>query len=392
MHQLQRPPHPHRLPPRPRRNSARRAHCCAPRQQRRQQRGVAIITVLVIAVLIVTLAAVIFARQSRAVRQNDNVQALERAWQYTYTLEQYAALQLQIDAKTNKYDTLTDRWATETQQQTVPQANGVTVRFKGKLEDMQARFNLNNLLSQDAEQKGKLDVAALSLLKPFVTNAGLPSGFVDVIADWLDANTLPQSADGAERDFYLSGNMPYLAADMPFVDISEVRLLRLDNIEPQQKDKALKNFLQTVTVLPFKKTTINPNTASKAVLSALGLTNDQLNLIKEKRTNKQAYKTKEAFFQEMGFDPEKDAKQKTLTETFDVTSQYFRLTGEIQIGHARVFLNSLLFREPNGKVRVIMHQFDRASDSSDAQTTKQTTTTTDTDTTNDASNTSANTN
>ncbi len=358
----------------------------------RSQRGVAIITVLVIAVLIVTLATVIFARQSRAVRQNDNVQSLERAWAYVYNLEQFAALQLQIDAKINKFDALTDRWAYDLPEQTVTLNNGAVVRFKGKLEDMQSRFNLNNLLSQDAEQKGKLDGAAYGLLKPFVTNAGLPSGFVDVIADWIDNNAIPQSADGAERDYYMSGNMAYLAADMPMTDISEVRLLRLENLEPQQKSRALDKFLQTVTVLPFKKTTINPNTASKAVLVALGLSNDQLMLINEKRKTKSAYKTKDEFFQAMGFDADKDPKHKTLIDTFDVSSQYFRLTGEININHARVFLNSLLFREPNGKVRVIMHQFDRAIDSQDTQSPQQTTTTTDSDTTNDASDTPANTN
>ena len=358
----------------------------------RSQRGAAIITVLVIAVLIVTLATVIFARQSRAVRQNDNVQSLERAWAYVYNLEQFAALQLQIDAKINKFDALTDRWAYDLPEQNVTLSNGAVVRFKGKLEDMQSRFNLNNLLSQDAEQKGKLDSAAYGLLKPFVTNAGLPAGFVDVIADWIDNNALPQSADGAERDYYMSGNMAYLAADMPMTDISEVRLLRLENLEPQQKSRALDKFLQTVTVLPFKKTTINPNTASKAVLVALGLSNDQLMLINEKRKTKSAYKTKDEFFQAMGFDADKDPKHKTLIDTFDVSSQYFRLTGEININHARVFLNSLLFREPNGKVRVIMHQFDRAIDSQDTQSTQQTTTTTDSDTTNDASDTPANTN
>lgn len=330
-----------------------------PPRSRRPQRGIAILTVLVIAVLIVTLAAAIFARQSRAVRQSDNFQSLERAWQYVFTMEQYAGLQLQLDAKENKYDALSDRWAYDLPTQTLTEDSGAVVKFSGKLEDMQGRFNLNNLVSQEGEQRGKLDGAALNQLKPFVTNTGLPAGFTDAIADWLDANTLPQGLEGAERDYYLSGAVPYLAADMPFADLSEVRLLRLDIQDAKLKDTLLNRFLSTVTVLPFKKTTLNPNTASKEVLKALGLTDAQITLILDKRRAKLAYKSKEEFQRDMAFTPGKDD---VLLNSFDVGSQYFRLTGEVNINRARVFVNSLLLREPNGAVRVIMRQFDRVNE------------------------------
>lgn len=345
-----------------------------PRNPYRQQRGIAILTVLVIAVLIVTLAAVIFARQSRAVRQSDNFQSLERAWQHVFTMEQYAGLQLQIDAKENRYDALTDRWAYTMPERTLNEDSGAVIRFSGKLEDMHGRFNLNNLVSQEGDQRGKLDGAALNQLKPFVTDAGLPAGFSDAIADWLDANTLPQGVDGAERDYYLSGAIPYLAADMPFADPSEVRLLRLEMLDPKLKEHALNQFLSTITVLPFKKTTINPNTASKEVLKALRLSDVQIKQILDKRLAKQIYKSKKEFQRDMAFTPGSDD---ALRDSFDVVSQYFRLSGEVKINRARVFVNSLLFRESTGAVRVIMRQFDRVNE----QPT----------TTNDASNTPANT-
>ncbi|QLQ33145.1 MAG: general secretion pathway protein GspK [Candidatus Thiothrix singaporensis] len=65
-----------------------------------------------------------------------------------------------------------------------------------------------------------------------------------------------------------------------------------------------------------------------------------------KRQAKQAYKSKEEFSRDMGFIPGKDD---VLLDSFDVTSQYFRLSGEVQINRARVFVNSLLFRTPNGR-------------------------------------------
>lgn len=336
---------------------------------RRQQRGIAILSVLVIAVLVVTLAAAVFVRQSRAVRQTDNFQSLERAWQYVLMMEQYAGLQLQLDAKDNKYDALTDRWAQQLPTQTLNEDSGAVVKFTGKLEDLQARFNLNNLLSQDAEQPSKLDGAALNQLKPFVTDAGLPAGFADAIADWLDSNTQPQGLEGAERDYYMSGEIAYLAADMPFADTSEVRLLRLEMQDPEAKNRALNRFLRTVTALPFthppvspnKQTTINPNTASKAVLRAMRLSDSQIASILDKRKRQQAYKSKADFVQEMAFTPGKD-KDDVLLNSFDVTSQYFRLTGEVQISRARVFVNSLLLRDAKGSVRVIMRQFDRVNE------------------------------
>ena len=332
----------------------------APRRKPpRQQRGIAILSVLVIAVLVVTLATVVLARQSRAVRQTDNFQSLERAWQYVFMMEQYAGLQLQLDAKETQYDALTDRWAYSLPTQTLPDESGAVVKFSGKLEDLQGRFNLNNLVSQDGEQRGKLDGAALNQLKPFVTDAGLPAGFTDAIADWLDSNTQPQGINGAERDYYLSGAIPYLAADMPFADPSEIRLLRLEMPDPALKNQALNRFLATVTALPFKKSTINPNTASKAVLTALRLSDNQIALILDKRKLKQAYKSKAEFNQDMAFTPGKDD---VLMNSLDVTSQYFRLTGEVQINRARVFVNSLLMRDPKGGIRVIMRQFHRVNE------------------------------
>jgi general secretion pathway protein K len=161
---------------------------------------------------------------------------------------------------------------------------------------------------------------------------------------------------------------------MPFADPSEVRLLRLEIQDPDLKDKALNRFLSTVTVLPFQKTTINPNTADKTVLKALRLSDAQIALILDKRKLKQAYTSKAEFNQEMAFTPGKDD---VLINSFDVTTQYFRLTGEVQINRARVFVNSLLLRDAKGGVRVIMRQFDRVNEQPI--------------TTNDASNTSANT-
>lgn len=113
-------------------------------------------------------------------------------------------------------------------------------------------------------------------------------------------------------------------------------------------------------------------------MQALRLTNDQIALILEMRQQKRAYKSKNEFIRVMrSINP---TQTQQLAEIFDTNSQYFRLTGEVEINRARVFLNSLLFRTANGQVHVIMRQFSRVNEA----------TTTNTET--DVSNTPANTN
>lgn len=344
----------------------------------RRQRGIAILSVLVIATLVVTLATLILARQSRSIRQTDNFQSLERAWQYALTMEQFAALQLQLDAQENQYDALTDRWAQEWPIPVINDESGATVRITGKLEDMQGRLNLNNLVlqqqttqpnqnqdnnhtraQQQPTRQSGFNNKVRNILQNFVTDAGMPATFTDAIVDWVDDNNQPIGVGGAEQDFYLSGALPYLPANMPFAAPSEVRLVRLDMQDSRQKDQALKRFLGMTSTLPFF-TTINPNTASKAVLQALRLNETQIAYIMEKRTKQQAFTNKGKFVGEMLFDS--NQFRSGLTDLFDVNSQYFRLTGEVSINRARVFVNSLLFRNANGQVRVIMRQFSRVDE------------------------------
>lgn len=336
-----------------------------------RQRGIAILTTLVIAVLIVTLATVIFARQSRAVRQTDDYQSLERAWQYAYSIEQFAGMELQRDAKgSDKSDDLTEDWAINLPTLPLEEGNGVKVgEFNVELEDLQSRYNINNVL----DEKGKLRTNGEDQhLKKLAQSAGLPTSFVSAIIDWMDPDSIIQSGDSAETDYYLSGSIPYRAADIPFVDVSEIRLLRLD-MEPEQKDKALNAFLQNVIALPFR-TTVNANTTNEVVLDAMGLNADRIKTIMDARkpNEEKPFKTSNELFAALKFNPQDKADaalEKQLKETLDVSSNYFRLKGEIKLGRARVFLNSVFYREPGQPIRVIMRQFDRVDENKPETTT-----------------------
>jgi general secretion pathway protein K len=329
-------------------------HRKPPSRNPTQQRGIAILTVLVIIALVVTLATLILTRQSRAVRQTDNYQSLERAWQYAFALEQYVGMELSRDANTNKYDALTEDWA-KPSLLALPDG-GDKAEFKGGLEDLQGRFNLNNVL----DDKGKLRTTGEGeQLKKLVQQDGLPDGFADAIVDWMDADNIIISGESAENDYYLSTPMPYRAANRAFADDSEIRLLRLEIPDPEQKETMLNQFVQHLTVLPVGRaaTKVNANTASDAVLLAVGLTQTQVDKIKDTR-KETPYKTTADLFSALGLE-DADPKAAALKSLLDVSSQYFRLKGTVSFGRARVFINSVFFRETGKPIRVIMRQLER---------------------------------
>jgi general secretion pathway protein K len=319
---------------------------------RKPQRGIAILTVLVMVALVMTLAAVIFARQSQAVRYQDNYQSLERAWQYALSLEQFVGMELQRDAKSNQYDALNEGWATVLPSLPIEEGSGVKVgEFSGRLEDLQARYNLNNVINEEGLLRRDQQVA----LQRVVQAAQLPQGFASAISDWVDKNDVFLDGEGAESDYYLSSAIPYRAANMPFSDVSELRLLRLD-LPKEDKTAALQRLQAMVTTLPAQATVIrvNANTASAEMLTALGLSTQQKDLILSERET-EPYETA----QDLADMASLTSEQKLL---LGVSSQYFRLQGEVRMGRARVHLNSVFFRERGKPIRVIMRQFQRVDD------------------------------
>lgn len=319
---------------------------------RKPQRGIAILTVLVMVALVMTLAAVIFARQSRAVRQQDNYQSLERAWQYALSLEQFVGMELQRDAKSpDQYDALNEGWA-DLRGLPIEEGSGVKVgEFSGEVIDLQGRYNLNNVINEEGLLRPDQQIA----LQRVVSSAELPTGFASALVDWLDKDEVISNGESAESDYYLSSAIPYRAANMAFSDVSELRLLRLE-LPNEDKTAALQRLQAMVTTLPVQATVIkvNANTASAEVLKALGLSSQQAELILSERET-DPYETA----QDLADKASLTSEQKLL---LGVSSQYFRLQGEVRMGRARVHLNSVFFRAPNKPIRVIMRQFQRVDD------------------------------
>lgn len=132
------------------------------------------------------------------------------------------------------------------------------VTIKGKLYDMQARFNLNNL------QDRKYYMLFYKLLENTrtKTSAAQRKLLFNAIVYWINPY---QSGRGQDNylDFYLKQKKPYFPAYQPMQSISEFLLVQ------GATTLFYRTLLPYLTVLP-ETTPLNINTAPKVLLMSLG--------------------------------------------------------------------------------------------------------------------------
>ncbi|WP_133130586.1 type II secretion system minor pseudopilin GspK [Legionella yabuuchiae] len=132
------------------------------------------------------------------------------------------------------------------------------INTKGRLIDLQARFNLNNL--QDKRYEVTFNQLLEQVLKSI--NANERKTIVTGTEHWV----MPYKPDrGADRlgGIYKTNKPPYLPSHQPMTSVSEFRLVNGVTANTYQV------LLPYITALP-EITAININTASKPVLMSLG--------------------------------------------------------------------------------------------------------------------------
>jgi general secretion pathway protein K len=218
-----------------------------------RQRGVALVTALLV-VSLATVAAVAMATRLQVdVRRTGNLLHGEQAYAYALAAESWAEVILQRDAGDNKIDTLGEDWATA-----LPPIAVEGGFVSGRIEDLQGRFNVNNLVGAD----GKPSVPDLEYFKRLLGLLEVEPGLATALVDWIDADINATFPDGAEDDIYLLENPPYRAANRPLVSTSELRLVK--GYSPE----IIALLEPFITALP-ERTALNVNTASPMVLQAL---------------------------------------------------------------------------------------------------------------------------
>jgi general secretion pathway protein K len=219
----------------------------------RTQRGVALVTAVMIVAIAAAIAAQIAFAHQIWFRQMENV--AERGatdWLRRGALH-WASVALLDDAAKNPIDHLGESWAMGLP--ILPVEGGA---IKVSIEDAQSRFNLNNLVRNNAPSPQ--DIAIFGRLLEALQ---LDRSLADALVDWIDPNS-NVSAGGAEDIDYLNLKTPYRAANRPLASVDELRLVRGFDA------KTVAALLPYVTVLPSTAPSeINVNTASPVVLAAL---------------------------------------------------------------------------------------------------------------------------
>jgi general secretion pathway protein K len=300
-----------------------------------RQRGVALIMAIVMVAIATVLAVRIGTRASLDTRRTAGLIALDQGWHVALGAEAWAIEVLRKDREDSETDHPGERWA-----QPIPPlpVDGGAVR--GALEDMQGRFNLNNLLLDD----GTVNEAAVKRFERLLEKAGAEQRWARIAADWLDSDTVPGFPDGAEDGNYLSQNPPYRAANGPVTTITELMALPGMTIEEYLRIRPY------VAALPLG-TKINLCTASAPLLAALveGGTDfgDTDSLVANRRTgcfptleDVKATLTNEDFL----------ALQPVISESSD----WFRAVTAVSIGTSELTLYSLIERNDNGSGRTVL--------------------------------------
>ena len=218
-----------------------------------RQRGVALVTALLV-VSLATVAAVAMATRLHVdVRRTGNLLHGEQAYAYALAAESWAEVILRRDAGDSKVDTLAEDWATA-----LPPIAVEGGFVSGRIEDLQGRFNVNNLVGAD----GKPSKPDLEYFKRLLGLLEMEPGLATTLLDWIDADIDATFPDGAEDDIYLLETPPYRAANRPLVSTSELRLVKGYSAE------IIALLEPYITALP-EPTALNVNTASPLVLQAL---------------------------------------------------------------------------------------------------------------------------
>jgi general secretion pathway protein K len=299
-----------------------------------KNRGVALITAMLITALATLVAANLAWDNALDVRRTTVLLNQEQAVQVALGAESWVASILRQDLEDSDIDHLGEIWAIELP--VFPIDGG---EVTGVIEDMQGRFNVNNLI----DQNGEVVPESLERFRRLLTALGLEPRFAGIAADWIDSDVEAAFPDGAEDPIYTATIPPYRTANQSLTSASELAAL-------EGMDRQTFNILRPhITALPGRSN-INVNTATGAVLQSLDENmspTDVESLLMERES--------------AGFADIQTAFSSLVTpdvlNTLDQSTSYFQLKVVVRIDTVQVSMFTLLQRGPQGSVTPILRSF-----------------------------------
>ncbi len=299
----------------------------------RESRGVALVTALLLTALATIMAVSLVSNQHLDIRRTGNLIEGNRAYLFALGIEEWVKQVLVRDDL--KKDSLDEDWAL-----TLPPIMVEGGHVSGKLEDMQGRFNINNLFDKDVVSERDL-----AIFRRLLTNLGLDTALAEPVLDWLDKDVDArfENGFGAEDDEYMGYEVPYRTPNGQMSSPSELLLIK-------GFDSRIFQTLQPyITTLPTR-TAINVNTASAVLISAL---NENITLADAESII--ALREENSFDDVNTFIQQDVLNAQNVPEAgLDIKTNYFLLDAFARYGErGRGKLYSVLYRQ-GGRVDVVI--------------------------------------
>jgi general secretion pathway protein K len=286
-----------------------------------------------IVALVATVATFIALHQSVWLRQMENISDRTKTDILRRGALNWATAVLLDDARNNTTDHLGEVWAQKLPP--LPVEGGMIVVAA---EDAQGRFNLNNLLRNNAPS-----TADIGIFQRLLTSLGLSSALSEPLMDWIDTDSQARPGGGEDVE-YLNLDPPYRAGNQLLASVDELRLVNGFTAEVIER---LRPF---VTVIP-KPTDINVNTASPEVVAAL-----VPNLSVAAARQLLSDRDKNPFKDNAAFTSKLPAGVTAPTSGFGVKSDHFLVMLDIGIGRHRRRVEALIARGQGVKDNVVWHR------------------------------------
>ena len=334
-----------------------------------RQRGVALLVAILIVALGTIVAAAVAYENAMTARRGTATYAFDQAVLIHQGAEAIAAFGLRQIAQQNpKSLYLGQGW----DKPYGPLEVVPGVMLEASLEDLQGRFNLNNLVTA----QGTADSVQLAAFTKLLEEVGLETKWAGLLANWIDFGGDPQqSSDGAEDSVYMGQDPPYRTANRYITSTTE--LLALPGFGRERYVK----LAPFIAALPYG-TLVNTCTASAEVLVAYEAPGrsdfDDENLAKTRANTPGCFPTPDDYGKVFdakdwspqpaprgtGTTPSPGAQQPVqpgtqggLKSKFGQTSNYFRLKSFVTIGSTEFNQYSLLYQDGTQNVRPLQRSF-----------------------------------
>lgn len=309
----------------------------------KRQQGVALIVVLMVLAMMTVMSANMVERLQRHFHRIESQAYQQQSVWYAYGMESLAKVALEQSIKDSKNVNLSQIWATKGQR--YPLEGG---EVEGDILDQRACFNLNSFMGLKSEpnqpRRPFLVQYFQMVLEKMEVEPYLAATIADNTWEFVDANDIVESLQGAEDSLYESFSPPYVTPNQHLADVSEWRAVQGVSGDIYQKIAPL------LCALPTSDLLLNVNTldVSQAALLAGLFTpylsvSDATQILNDRPYS--GWENLEAFLNVPTLAALSKGSLENAKPYLAVNSDFFQLDAEIYVDRIRTRVVSLFERQ-----------------------------------------------